>query len=146
MRPRAFPTFALCLAVLTASSLGLNRGMVLYVDHHGHVALDSAHVRHAHDHEQCANHEPHDFTGDADHDKLHAALVIDAHAGAVKAEQQSAASSPSAVAHAAVLPHPFSALLLPEPPCGIARTGPGDFRGDTAHLQLASLRAVVLLV
>jgi hypothetical protein len=143
---RAFATLTVCLAVLTVSSLGLNRGMVLYVDDHGHLALDSAHVRHAHDHEEGADHGPHEFSGNADHDDLHAALAFDANASVVKAEQRSDTSAHSTVADAVVIPHPLASLLLPESLSRIARTRAGDFWGSTAHPELVALRAVVLLV
>ena len=146
MRPRNFASLFLCVAVLTVSSLGLNRGMVLHVDDHGHLALESAHVRHAHEHEEGADHEHNDFAGDADHAELHAAMAFDANAGVVKADQRTDSSALSAVADAAFLPHPLSSVLLPDLPSVIERTGTADFWVSTAHPELASLGTVVLLV
>ena len=142
---RTVVSFAVCLAVLTVSSLGLNRGMILHVDDHGHLALESAHVRHAHEHEEGADHEHDDFAGDADHAELHAAMAFDANAGVLKAAER-ADSALSAVADAAFLPHPLASLLLADTPSVIARTRAGDFWGSTAHPETASLGTVVLLV
>ena len=143
---RTFTIVAASLAVFTVSTLGLDRGMVLYVDDHGHLALECAHVRHAHDHEEGADHEPHDFSGGADHGELHAAMAFDASAAVVKAEQPSGSSAVSTLTDSALLPHPLASILPVIPSFGTAQTGAGNFWGDAAHPELASLRAVVLLV
>ena len=143
---RTVTIIAAALAVLTVSSLGLNRGMVLHVDDHGHLALESAHVRHAHEHEEGADHEHTDFAGDADHAELHAAMAFDANACVVKTDPRTDSSALSAVADAAFLPHALASLLLPDLPSVTVRTGAGDFWGSTAHPELAPLGTVVLLV
>lgn len=48
----------LCLAVVAATSLGLNRGMVFCVGHDGHVAIEPAHGGHACRHDAGAGDEP----------------------------------------------------------------------------------------
>src|SRR5687767_15282957 len=74
MTPRAVPILVTAVALLIGSSLGLTKGMVLCVDAHGHLALESAHVQHAWDHHDGADHHSDEFPADAEHDELHAAL------------------------------------------------------------------------
>ena len=146
MHLRTLTIIAAALAVFAVSSLGLHWGMVLHVDDHGHLALESAHFRHAHEHEECAGHGHNDFTGDADHAELYAAMAFDADAGVVKAHQRTESWVLAAVADAAFLPHPLASLLLPDLRSVNARTGAGGFWGSTARPELASLGTVVLLV
>jgi hypothetical protein len=143
---RAIAGFVACLAVFMVSSLGLNQGMVLCVDAHGHLALEPAHVRHAHDHEEHADHGPHDFSGDADHGELHTAMGSCWDAGVANGEQLTRPSAISRLVEAAPLSHPVAAVLLCILPSGLTRAGAGDFWGSTARPELGRLRAVVLIL
>jgi hypothetical protein len=146
MRPRNFASLILCVAVLTVSSLGVNRGMVLHVDDGGHLVLEHAHVRHAHEHEEGADHEPHERPADADHDDLHAAMGSCSDAGVAKGDHRSGSSAVSGLLDIAPLPHPIASSTLLATLTRRHQTRTSDFWGDAAHPELAALRLVVLLV
>ena len=143
---------ALCLAVLATGSLGLNSGMVLHADGHGHLALTAPRVAHAHAHAHGdADHGPQDFGPDADHGGLHdlIAACSDSPMGVQKAERSS--SSDLAAGHD--LPAGADACVASAFGCGGlspllpgAGVGAPTRRGGTAHVAHTCLRSVVLLV
>jgi hypothetical protein len=143
---RAVVSLVIAIAVLTAGALGLNRGLVLCVDVEGHIALESSHVRHAHDHSEGADHEPHNLAGGSDHDELHAAMGSCSDAGVGKGESRSGSSVVSRGVDTAPLPAPIASARLSGSSAAQARIAAGDSWGSTAHPELAILRAVVLLV
>ena len=99
-------------AVLTVSSLGLNRGMVLCVDDGGCVVLERAHVRHSHDHGNGADHEPHPLPVDADHDDLHAATGLCSDAGVTMGDHRGASSAAPVLVETGAPSPPYRLALL----------------------------------
>lgn len=150
--PRNLPILAVCFAVFVAHSLGLNGGMVLHVDDHGHLALTAPRVdhaqAHAHSHGDEADHGPHDYDPDADHGDLHdlIASCSDVPVGTQKADR---AASDFAASHG--FPSGFDACVLPlgtglRPLVWGGGIGESACRGSTAHLALTCLRSVVLVI
>src|SRR5687767_9779139 len=74
---RATLILALSVSTFLGGVLGLGNGMVLVVHDDGHVGVEHAFTRHAHEHADEADHEPHDYGGNADHAALHAAMMLD---------------------------------------------------------------------
>jgi hypothetical protein len=145
MPMRSLTTFALCLATIVASALGLNKGMVLCIDHHGHLALEHAHVRHAHCHNEGADHEFSDPGPDADHAELHEsrALCTDAGQGhgALTASEQ-----PLRRIKLPAAPLLYTPYLSHQPSTFAAGIAPSRAPVAPARAELASLRSVVLTV
>jgi hypothetical protein len=142
-------TFVVCLAVLAGGAIGTSNGMVLYVDGDGRLTIESPHFRHTHSHAEAADHEPHDYGGEADHADLHDLIgsCSDSFINFQKLERSS--SSLMAVQHhLAGFDFCLSACLASGIHPLLARDGLGipTFRGGTAHFELACLRCVVLLV
>ena len=146
--PRIPVILAVCVAVVAASGLGLNNGMVLRFDDYGHLALESPRVRHAHSHAEGADHGPHDFGHESDHQDLHDLInsCSESPLGTQKAERS--ASGLAAADHQPV------GVDVCVPPCGGPGLRPpaagadkhaGTRRGGTAHIALACLRSIVLL-
>lgn len=139
-------TLAICLAVLTGSSLGLNRGMVLCIDGDGHLALESAHEQHLRCHEEGTDHLPHEFPADGEHGELHAALEACFDGAIGKVNLRSAAASSLRPADFPAAPY----LILPNPDLQSSRFG--DWKradsssGAIPRPDLACLSAIVLLV
>jgi hypothetical protein len=130
--------------MLLANTLGLNRGMLLSFDEHGHVEVEAAHVLHVHAHQEGADHHPHDFPADADHTGLHRAMVDSAEAKLGKIEQPPAATG---------IPSPLDTVLSQvgspfrlRPSVTSWGIVEGHFWGSTARVGLACLSATVILV
>ena len=141
-------TAILCVSVFTTTGVGLNNGMVICVDDHGHVAVEAAHVQHAHRHADGEHHGD-DGLGlglDPDHEALHDAIAscFDSHMGPARQH--------SPRLHALRLGRPTFAV--PFVIAGAATTPPTAFtiwetcnlRGAAARAELACLSAIVLLV
>jgi hypothetical protein len=137
---------AACLAVFAASALGLNQGMVVCTDGHGRLAVESAHVRHAHAHGEGADHEHHECPEDAEHAELHAALADCSDFSAGQAGLGGASSDTHRLAPSQPLPVSADRCPVLKPRLGPAGTAAGNFRGVTARAELGSLGAVILLV
>jgi hypothetical protein len=139
-------SLAACLAILVSGVLGLSRGMVLCYDGAGHLALEAAHALHTDSHEQGGDHAHHESPAGGDHTELHAAQgeCSDASLGSVT-PRPSESGAPRAVDLAAA---PFAAVVLPDlrPPVGPAGTVTGHFWGSAGRVELACIRATVLLV
>ena len=138
----------LALSVLVGGGVGTANGLVLYIDCDGHLAVDAPHLRHAHSHQQGADHPPHDHDHDADHGDLHRLIstCCDVHITVQKVEKPSTAPAAAwydGVADAFNLPVWSVPGVEPSPSDGV---GAPSFRGSTAHPELAALRSVVLLV
>jgi hypothetical protein len=137
---------ALCVAVFLTGALGLNRGMVLRLDEHGHVELEAAHDLHAQAHEDGAGHDSDDHPTDADHASLHDAIAKCAEAGTGDMKQRTAADGLASHLDAVAPYHLASLLTVPRlsaPSSGIAA---GHFRGSTARVERIALAATVLLI
>ena len=148
---RTFTILALTLAVFAAGSLGLNSGMVLAFDEdHGHPTFELPQLRHAHEHAEGADHEAHDHGDDADHAELHDLIgsTSNSHLTTQKVDQSSSSTLAAAQQCLSALdifiPDPLGSLLRP-PSSGALRDAL-NFPGGTAHVDLACLRSVVLLV
>lgn len=149
MTLRSIPILAVCLAVVAASSLGLNSGMVLHVEEDGHLVLEAPRLDHAHAHADGADHGPHDHDPDADHADLHD-LIASSSDYPVASQKVERSSSSLTVAHLYL-----SGLDLCVPAAvgddvllasAEAARGAANHRGGTAHIQIACLRSVVLIV
>jgi hypothetical protein len=159
MTQSSFLKFLLCTAVLAASALGLQNGMVLRVDHHGHLKLDAPHLSHALAHAGGADHHPADYsadhhdstdgdTGEGNHHALHHLIntISDSHVAASKSAG-SATSQTDALQHPCNLDFCFPAAatavaLFP----AAATLEATDQCGGTARAEVASMRAIILLV
>jgi hypothetical protein len=137
-------------AILLASSLGLNRGMVFVAGHDGHLELVSAHDRHAdkYGHGGGADHHHGDGTlpVDGEHAQLHDAMAKVAEAEAGTPGQF--AASQFVASPADLLPHVHFVATSPDlrPFAGGTGILAAHFWGSTARIELASIRAIVLLV
>jgi hypothetical protein len=140
---RAIVSIAACFAVLSGTVLRLNSGMVLCFDEHGHLALEPAHLLHARAHADGADHHHDDFGGDLDHPELHAAM-----ARCVDVSQRQDEPRPGVQRITKLAPSPvlFVSDLFLQSPLRSAGTASRHFRAPAARAQLASLRAVVLIV
>ena len=148
MSLRTCTILVLVLAVFAAGGLGTSNGMVLCVDGDGHLALEAPRLSHAHSHAHGADHDPHDHGEDADHADLHdlMASCSDSFGTGPKLER-----SPSSLAiHQHLvgleLSLPTILLIAPTPSSGPRGLAVPTFRGGTAHLELACLASIVLLV
>ena len=144
-------TVLLSLTVFSTGSLGLNRGMVLCVDHHGHVAVEAAHAVHCHDHghgdHHDADHDSHpDTPAHAPGDAVDAAAPDDC-SDTTLAYQALRPASPGVLvdAPAAVVPPFLVNLPDPEPRLECVGTWSND-RPPAPPPLLEHLRSVVLLV
>lgn len=142
---RTLIAFALCLATFAGSVLGLGNGMVLVVHDDGHVGIEYAHLRHAHEHADGANHDDHDYGADSDHAALHAAILADVDSCPPRPAQQQADSAQKHVIHlrsiaTAALP-PLNVPLLVS-----GQTRHDDIQGIIARRENARLRSVVLVI
>jgi hypothetical protein len=145
---RAPVSFVVCLAVFAANGLGLHTGMVLQTYHHGQLTLVAPLLNHALAHAHGADHHPADQGRNADHRDLHhlVAVAADADLGTGKSDR----ADPSADA----APHYPAALDFSVPATITAAAfrprraalAAADHRGGTARTEMASLRAIVLLV
>ena len=135
-----------CTAVVSGTSLGLNNGMVVCFDDHGHLAIEAAHVEHAHRHADGDHHGDEDFGIDPDHEVLHDAIAscFDLHLGQMG--QHSARvhelrlGQPTAVAAAVIAAANLMTSTVPAP------GGTCRLRGAAARGELVCLRAIILLV
>jgi hypothetical protein len=141
-------SFVLSVAVLAASGLGLHSGMVLLVDGHGHLTVAMPHLLHAHAHQRGADDHPSDVGTGGDHQDLHHLIdvTMDSHPGtgngdrgASSADTTSAGSPPVDLYLPAELAPTVHTISHSSP----RATDPG---GDAARVEIASLRAIVLLV
>lgn len=145
---RTCTILAVTLAVLAGGTLGTSNGMVLCVDADGRVAVEAPHIRHAHSHARGADHDRHDHGEDADHADLHE--MMSSCSDSFVSGQALERSSSSIAIH-----QHHAGLKLSLPPCfriAPAPSSPTDvlavptFRGGTAHLELACLASLILLV
>ena len=143
---RAPTILVVCLAVLAANGLGLNRGMLLSVDDHGHLRLASAFLLHAHSHAEGADHGPHEFPPDAEHGDLHAAIDACSDAGLAKVQQRATSADSPRPTDTPALPGLIAPTLGLRPSLGSAVMADRTFSATTAHPELALLSSVVLLV
>jgi hypothetical protein len=129
--------------MFAATGLGLNNGMVICFDDHGHVAVEAAHVQHVHRHADGEGHGDDDLGLDPDHDALHDAIAscFDAHVGQARH---------SAPVHDLRLGDPTAPTPLiitkADLPASPISNRCGDLRGATARAELACLSGIVLLV
>ena len=151
-------TSLLLVVVFAAGGLGLHNGMVLRVDHHGHVILDAPHLSHGLAHADGADHDaadygaradhPSDAGTDDDHHDLHhlIATIADSHVATAKSDGSTASQSLSSQ-HSFSLDLYFPAALS-TPTFARTRSAleAANHRGGTARAEIASLRAIVLLV
>ena len=145
---RTFTILVLVVAMLAGGSLGTSNGMVVCIDSDGHVAVEAPHLSHAFHHAEGADHEPHDYDGDAEHADLHE-MIGSCFDSLVSVQRLERSSSSLAAIH-----HFHVVLNLCLPACSDIGVQPLDgsglavatFRGGTAHIELACLRSVVLLV
>ena len=149
MLTRKAITLTLSLVVFACGSLGVSNGLVLCVDGHGHFAVEAPHLKHAQNHAEDADHEPHDHDRDADHGNLHD--LLGTCSDSFLTVQNLERASPTGIA----AQHQLLAPCLCLPAClvgGVAPFAVTDglgipaFRGGTARAEIASLRCVVLLV
>ena len=143
------PILAVALAVLTANSLGLNSGMVLHLDHHGHVAVEAPHLVHLHEHTNGADHGSQDHGSDADHADLHHLIASTADCPITlqkveRASENLAASDACPLAIHPCVPFAVANDLLR--PAADATSHAANHRGGTARVQIACLRTIVLTV
>lgn len=138
----------LCLAVLAANGLGLNRGMLLSVDERGHVRLASAFFLHAHAHAhgEGADHGSHEFPPDADHSDLHAAIEACSDAGLAKAQYGASVADSPRPTDTPAFPGLIAPSLALRPSLGLAGIPARTVSATAAHPELALLGSVVLLV
>ena len=148
MSSRTCTILVLSLAVLASGSLGTSNGVVLRVNDEGNLAPELPRLSHAHRHAAGADHDSHDHREDADHADLHdlMASCSDSLVSGHKLERSSSSL--------AIHQHHLS-LELCLPTCFQTGPAPGSearcmtvptFRGGTAHMELACLASVVLLV
>jgi hypothetical protein len=148
MFSRALLVSFICFAVAAVSILGLNSGMVLRVDDHGHLALENPRAEHAHAHAAGADHGPGDMGADADHEDLHD-LIAEVSEFSVGTQKVDRSVSDLADAHQTVATFEMC-LSAPLVPLLGASDGLNEaaatLRGGTAHSALSSLRTIVLIV
>ncbi len=146
MLTRTPTIIALCIAICAGSVLGLGNGMVLVVHDDGHVGIEHAYVRHAHDHAAGADHEDHDYTPDADHATLHAALASQFDSCLAQPGQQQSFQAVKRATELPALPLAFGPHPLKQPSLALARRCRCDARGVTAPQENARLRTVILVL
>ena len=145
---RTFTILVLALAVFVAGALGTSNGMVLCVDDDGHLALEAPHLSHAHSHAHGADHDPHDHGGDADHADLHdlMASCSDSFVSGQKLERSSSSLALDQHHAGLELSLPPCFQIAPAPSSGTHGLAVPASRGGTAHVELACLASVILLV
>jgi hypothetical protein len=146
MMLRVLVILTLCFAIFSGSVLGLSNGMVLVVHDDGHLGIEHALTRHAHEHGDGADHESHDYTPDAEHGALHAAIVADTDSCPPRPAQEPAGHTGK---HSIDLPALWTALLLSGPSLPSAASSfvrSEDARGSIAPTENARLRTVVLVI
>jgi hypothetical protein len=142
---RTATILVLCLLTFASGTLGFGNGMVLVVHPDG-LGVEHAHVQHALEHADDADHERHDYTSDVDHAALHAAIVADTDSCPAKPAHERTSHSGKRVTALPVLPAWF-ALNLPTPPSlSLALMRSDLVLGRTAPTENARLRTVVLII
>ena len=135
----------LAFAVCTSSSFGLSQGLVLCVDDTGRVALEAAHVEHAHRHANGDEHGHDDAGLNPDHETLHHAIAscFDICVGVAKAKSPRTSGQEIGKPTAVLANNTAAALHLLRGPVG---EGLSHCREDTARAELACLSGIILLV
>jgi len=136
---------AICLATVLGRVTGLNHGMVIVVDDHGHLAIEKANIRHIHDHADGADHAPDDHGADADHANLHDAM---AKTGDTCLERflADAQRTRERMAAAKALPAAFGAHPVAQDVSDQPARSSLNIRGSIARLENARLLTVILLI
>ena len=136
----------LAFAVCASSAFGLSQGMALCVDDTGRVALEAAHVEHAHRHATGEEHGHDDAGLDPDHQTLHRAIdsCFDIYVGMATANSPRMSGQEIGKPTAVVVANTAAAAL------NILRVfvaeGLSHCRGDAARAELTCLSGIILLV
>jgi hypothetical protein len=145
MNWRTVTVLLLVSSTFVGAVLGFSNGMVLVVHDDGHVGLERALVRHSHEHAAGADHGPHDYTPDAEHAALHAAIAADSDACPPRPAQQLAGHAGKRIVDLPALPvAPALNDPLSTPPLTFMRSD--AVRGSTAPAENARLRTVILVI